>query len=213
MANKNQDWDDLGRSIQDIVDRAVNSRDFQKLNQTVSQAVGKAVDMGSEAVRKAMEAAARPTTPPARPVYREVEATVVEEKKDLPVLYAGTGGETAVGLVKIVGGGLARRGSPGISTVLAKSPGLARLCGVDISDTLLYVGFLRPVGQPLCSMVCFAAHSIWADIYLVYHIFPFCGKLSMNSPQSFSGVLLMQDRKSTRLNSSHRCTSRMPSSA
>ena len=38
MANKNQDWDDLGRSIQDIVDRAVNSRDFQKLNQTVSQA-------------------------------------------------------------------------------------------------------------------------------------------------------------------------------
>ena len=57
MANKNQDWDDLGRSIQDIVDRAVNSRDFQKLNQTVSQAVGKAVDMGSEAVRKAMEAA------------------------------------------------------------------------------------------------------------------------------------------------------------
>ena len=90
MANKNQDWDDLGRSIQDIVDRAVNARDFQKLNQTVSQAVGKAVDMGSEAVRKAMEAAARPTTPPARPVYREVEATVVEEKKDLPVLYAGT---------------------------------------------------------------------------------------------------------------------------
>ena len=55
MANKNQDWDDLGRSIQDIVDRAVNSRDFQKLNQTVSQAVGKAVDMGSEAVRKAMD--------------------------------------------------------------------------------------------------------------------------------------------------------------
>ena len=60
MANKNQDWDDLGRSIQDIVDRAVNSRDFQKLNQTVSQAVGKAVDMGSEAVRCFMpEPAAR----------------------------------------------------------------------------------------------------------------------------------------------------------
>ena len=106
MANKNQDWDDLGRSIQDIVDKAVNSHDYQKLNQTVCQAVGKAVDMGSEAVRKAMEAAARPAPQPARPVYREVEATVVEEKKDLPALYAGTGGETAVGLVKIVGGGI-----------------------------------------------------------------------------------------------------------
>ena len=80
MANKNQDWDDLGRSIQDIVDKAVNSHDYQKLNQTVCQAVGKAVDMGSEAVRKAMEAAARPAPQPARPVYREVEATVVEEK-------------------------------------------------------------------------------------------------------------------------------------
>lgn len=107
MANINQDWDDLGKNIQDIVDRAVNSRDYQKLNQTVCQAVGKAVDMGSEAVRKAMEAAARATPPQTKPVYREVEATVVEEKKDLPVLYAGTGGETAVGLVKIVGGGLA----------------------------------------------------------------------------------------------------------
>ena len=107
MANKNQDWDDLGKSIQDIVDRAVNSRDYQKLNQTVCQAVGKAVDMGSEAVRKAMEAAARATPPQTKTVYREVEATVVEEKKDLPALYAGTGGETAVGLVKIVGGGLA----------------------------------------------------------------------------------------------------------
>ena len=56
MANKNQDWDDLGRSIQDIVDKAVNSHDYQKLNQTVCQAVGKAVQIWeSEAVRKAME--------------------------------------------------------------------------------------------------------------------------------------------------------------
>ena len=138
MANKNQDWDDLGRSIQDIVDRAVNSRDFQKLNQTVSQAVGKAVDMGSEAVRKAMEAAARPTTPPARPVYREVEATVVEEKKDLPVLYAGTGGETAVGLVKIVGGGLALL--TGFISLISLLVRLIMGIGLGIASTVITVG-------------------------------------------------------------------------
>lgn len=138
MANKNQDWDDLGRSIQDIVDRAVNARDFQKLNQTVSQAVGKAVDMGSEAVRKAMEAAARPTTPPARPVYREVEATVVEEKKDLPVLYAGTGGETAVGLVKIVGGGLALL--TGFISLISLLVRLIMGIGLGIASTVITVG-------------------------------------------------------------------------
>ena len=151
MANKNQDWDDLGRSIQDIVDRAVNSRDFQKLNQTVSQAVGKAVDMGSEAVRKAMEAAARPTTPPARPVYREVEATVVEEKKDLPVLYAGTGGETAVGLVKIVGGGLALL--TGFISLIARLARLIMGIGLGIASTVITVGGVvagaqkHPLGQ------------------------------------------------------------------
>ena len=138
MANKNQDWDDLGRSIQDIVDRAVNARDFQKLNQTVSQAVGKAVDMGSEAVRKAMEAAARPTTPSARPVYREVEATVVEEKKDLPVLYAGTGGETAVGLVKIVGGGLALL--TGFISLISLLVRLIMGIGLGIASTVITVG-------------------------------------------------------------------------
>ncbi|MGM9549861.1 MAG: 5-bromo-4-chloroindolyl phosphate hydrolysis family protein [Faecousia sp.] len=105
MASYNQDWDDLGRSIQDIVDRAVNSRDYQRLNQTVCQVVGKAIDMGSEAVRKAVDASSRPTSPGAKTVYREARPAAVPEKK-LPVLYGGTGGETAVGLVKIIGGGL-----------------------------------------------------------------------------------------------------------
>ena len=138
MANKNQDWDDLGRSIQDIVDKAVNSHDYQKLNQTVCQAVGKAVDMGSEAVRKAMEAAARPTTPPARPVYREVEATVVEEKKDLPALYAGTGGETAVGLVKIVGGGMALL--VGFASFISLLVRLIMGIGLGIASTVITAG-------------------------------------------------------------------------
>ena len=33
--NQYQDWDDIGRNIQDIIDRAVNSQNYQKLNQTI----------------------------------------------------------------------------------------------------------------------------------------------------------------------------------
>lgn len=102
--NQYQDWDDIGRNIQDIIDRAVNSQNYQKLNQTICQAVGRALDTGSEAVRKAMENAARPTAQsqntspnPQRPA---------EEKKNLPVLYSNANGKTTSGILKTVGGSI-----------------------------------------------------------------------------------------------------------
>ena len=39
------------------------------------------------------------------------------------------------------------------------------------------------------------------------------GDISLNNPNYLKVLENRQDRKSTRLNSSHRCTSRMPSSA
>lgn len=94
MAHYNQDWEDLGKNIQDIVDRAINSHDYQKLNQTIRQVVDRAVDMGSEAVRKATG-------------YQEQKKqTMVEQKKNLPVLYGNSGRKTTGGVVKIVGGSL-----------------------------------------------------------------------------------------------------------
>lgn len=104
MSHYNQEWDDLGRSIQDIVDRAVNSRDYQKLNQTIRQAVDRAVDVGSEAVRKAVDGASRPASR-ATTTYQSPRRPAVE-KKNLPVLYANTNGKTAGGILKIVGGGV-----------------------------------------------------------------------------------------------------------
>ncbi len=95
MAQYNRDWDDLGRSVQDVIDRAVHSQDYQKLNQTVRQAVGRAVDMGSEAVRRTMSSTARPQP-----------RTVAPEKKPLPALYGSTGRLTAGGVLKTVGGGV-----------------------------------------------------------------------------------------------------------
>ena len=50
-------WDDLGRGIQDAVDWAIRSRNYQQLNQTIRQAVETAVGVGGEAIRKAQESA------------------------------------------------------------------------------------------------------------------------------------------------------------
>ena len=94
MAQYNYNWDDLGRNIQDIVDRAVNSHDYQRLNQTIRQVVDRAVDKGGEAVRRAMDNNARPAQKP----------QIVEEKKNLPILYGNPSGKTTVGILKIVGG-------------------------------------------------------------------------------------------------------------
>ena len=84
MSNYGQDWDDLGKRIQNVVDRAVNSRDYQKLDQTIRQVIDRAVDMGSEAARKVADSA----------------------EKKLPVLYGRTGGKEALAVLKTVGGSL-----------------------------------------------------------------------------------------------------------
>lgn len=104
MAHYDQSWDELGRNIQDIVDRAVNSQDYQKLNQTIRQVVDQAVDKGGEAVRKAMDTSARPR--PRATVYRDMRQPQVPEKKNLPALYRNTNSIMAKGIGKIVGGSL-----------------------------------------------------------------------------------------------------------
>jgi len=101
MAKTQQDWDALGRNIQDIIDRAVGSHDFQKLNQTIRQTVDKAMDVGEEAVRKVVDSTAESkarTTPQSMP--RPVQP------RDLSTLYSPTGGKTAIGILKIVGGSI-----------------------------------------------------------------------------------------------------------
>lgn len=95
MAKNYQDWEELGRSIQDVVDRAVNSQDYQKLNQTIRQTVERAVDMGSEAVRRVVDDAGRKTA----------KTTVTAQKpKPLPVLYGNTSRQMVKGVLQVVGG-------------------------------------------------------------------------------------------------------------
>lgn len=106
MANNVQqpDWDDLGRSIQEAVDKAIGSRNFEKLNQTISDLAGRAADAGAEAVRRGVENASRakyefkiakPNPPQPKP-----------QKVQLPNVYAKTGGLTAWAVVRISVGGI-----------------------------------------------------------------------------------------------------------
>jgi predicted transcriptional regulator len=99
MTQNHQDWEKLGRDIQDVVDRAVKSQDYQKLNQTVRQTVEKAVNTGANAVHRAARTVSRPA--PAKAVHTQKP---VPEQKNLPVLYGKTGGKTAGGILQIVGG-------------------------------------------------------------------------------------------------------------
>ena len=91
MANEHYNWDDLGRRIEDIVDRAVSSQDFQKLNQTIRQAV----DAGTEAVRSAR-----------RSYGRVVDTEPKPQVRDVSIYYGNPNGATAAGILKIVGGGI-----------------------------------------------------------------------------------------------------------
>lgn len=94
MDNEYFDWDDLGHRIENIVDRAVSSQDYQKLNQTIRHAV----DIGTAAVRSARKS-----------YGRIVDAqTVAPEPKprDMSIYYGSPNGATAAGILKIVGGGI-----------------------------------------------------------------------------------------------------------
>lgn len=113
MANNNQDWEALGRNIQEIIDQAINSQDYRTLNQNITRTVNHAIDVGGEAVRRAMDTAARSVDNAARTMdnaSRTARAkrkpVIIDQPETLPALYGSTEGKTAVGIVKIVGGSL-----------------------------------------------------------------------------------------------------------
>ena len=106
MANNNQDWDAIGRNIQEIIDQAINSQDYRKLNQTITRTVNRAIDVGGEAVRRAVDNAARAADNASRTAQVRQKPKIVEQPNTLPALYGSTDGKTAVGIVQIIGGSL-----------------------------------------------------------------------------------------------------------
>lgn len=131
MASYNRDWEELGRTIQDIVDRAVNQQDYQKLNQTIRQTVERAVDLGNDAVRRAADSrshSGRQTGAAAQPVRTQ----------DLSVLYGSTSNLTLGGILKTVGGGVLTAFS-GLTSLAAL---FLAFTGVSMAPSLLSLAAL-----------------------------------------------------------------------
>ncbi len=108
MANEhsNQDWDSLGRSIEQIIDQAITSRNYQELSRTITKTIDKAASAGSDALWKALDLSG---TMRAKPyVKADVQTTVSPQpaKQNLPALYGSANGETAKGILKTVFGGI-----------------------------------------------------------------------------------------------------------
>ena len=116
-------WDDLGRRIEDAVNWAVNSRNYEHLNQTIRQTVDQAVDLGSEAVRKA-----------AKTIQYQPPKTTVVSAPPVTHLYGKTGGKVVGGILMSVFGGLFTLASAVVAiTMLA----MGLVLGAKISGGLL----------------------------------------------------------------------------
>ena len=57
MANEkqNQEWDSLGRSIEEIIDKAINSQNYQELSRNITRTIDRATRTGSDALWRALD--------------------------------------------------------------------------------------------------------------------------------------------------------------
>lgn len=89
MALDNQNWDDLGRNIQNVIDRAVNSHDFQSLNQTIRQVVDRVSGTSGKVSGNPHSG-----------------NSVTAQNKNLPKLYGSTRNKQTNGYLKTACGGV-----------------------------------------------------------------------------------------------------------
>lgn len=158
MANEkqNQDWDSLGRSIEDIIDKAINSQNYQELSRNITSTIDKAARTGSDALWRALDMSG--ATRPKKTVTVEPVRPEPTPKSNLPVLYGSANGETAKGILKTVFGGILTItgftfslisgifhlvGMAAASTVAPLIAGLGALVG----GSLLLTGGIRSLGR------------------------------------------------------------------
>lgn len=86
-----KDWENVGNKVEDIIEQAVKSKDFQHLNKTITQAVNNTIRQYKENM-------------PAQKMRAEMN--MKKEQNRLPAeLYASVSGERIKGVLKILGGG------------------------------------------------------------------------------------------------------------
>ena len=106
MANEkqNQEWDSLGRSIEEIIDKAINSQNYQELSRNITRTIDKATRTGSDALWRALDMSG--ATKPKKTITVEPVRPEPVPKSNLPALYGSANGETAKGILKTVFGGI-----------------------------------------------------------------------------------------------------------
>ena len=106
MANdkQNQEWDSLGRSIEEIIDKAINSQNYQELSRNITRTIDKATRTGSDALWRALDMSG--ATKPKKTVTVEPVRAEPIPKSNLPALYGSSNGETTKGILKTVFGGV-----------------------------------------------------------------------------------------------------------
>lgn len=102
--NQNQDWDSLGRSIEDIIDKAINSQNYRELSRNITSTIDKAARTGSDALWRALDMSG--ATKPKKTITVEPVRPEPVQKNNLPALYGSANGETAKGILKTVFGGI-----------------------------------------------------------------------------------------------------------
>lgn len=108
----NQDWINLGDEIRDIVENAIDSQNFHKLNQSISDTVNSAMENVNRTIRGAGAAGQRIqdefTGQQGRNSYRG-NANYIRPRdivKNTPALFAKTGPSTCAGYALAITGGI-----------------------------------------------------------------------------------------------------------
>ena len=106
MANEkqNQEWDSLGRSIEEIIDKAINSQNYQELSRNITRTIDRATRTGSDALWRALDMSG--ATKPKKTITVEPIRADPVPKNNLPALYGSSNGETTKGILKTVFGGI-----------------------------------------------------------------------------------------------------------
>ncbi|MBQ1310249.1 MAG: 5-bromo-4-chloroindolyl phosphate hydrolysis family protein [Blautia sp.] len=112
-----KDFEDFGSFIEEIVDKAISSSDYQKLNETISKAIENAIDSGADALKSTLTGSGNSHNKEAYKNYRYTppESFRKEKKKQekKPELYIKSIGKkvqgyllAAAGAVLAVGNGI-----------------------------------------------------------------------------------------------------------
>ncbi len=142
MANEkqNQEWDSLGRSIEEIIDKAINSQNYQELSRNITRTIDRATRTGSDALWRALDISG--ATKPKETITVEPVRAEPVPKNNLPALYGSSNGETTKGILKTVFGGIST--ITGFTFTLIS--GIFHLVGIATGASLTSIPFALGLG-------------------------------------------------------------------